>query len=92
MKDAVFSWTDGQQQAFQQIKCDIGEAPKLKPFCTGKECIITVNASLYGLDGVLSQRWGKEEWNVTFASRTLKDTERKYAAIKKELLGCAWTI
>lgn len=51
-----------------------------------------VDASLYGVGGVLSQRCERDEWNVCFASRTLNDIERRFAVIEKELLACVWAI
>lgn len=91
-KNSEFIWSEKQELAFEQIKKDIVNAPTLKSFCLNKKCIITVDASCYGLGAVLSQCAGKNEWCVTFASRTLSATERKYAVIEKELLACTWAV
>lgn len=91
-QNVKYEWSDERQQAFEDIKYDIVNAPTLKPFRMRKECIITVDASLYGLGGVLSQKEGKVEWNVAFASRTLSECERRYAVIERELLACGWAV
>lgn len=51
----IFFWSDKQETAFKEIKNEIVNAPILKSFYLDKKCIITVDASLYGLGGVLSQ-------------------------------------
>lgn len=57
-QNVKYEWTKEQQLAFECIIKDIVNAPTLKPFQMKKECIITVDASLYGLGGVLSQKEG----------------------------------
>lgn len=91
-KNSEFIWSEKQELAFEQIKKDIVNAPILKSFCLNKKCIITVDASCYGLGAVLSQCAGKNEWCIAFASRTLSATERKYAVIEKQLLACTWAV
>lgn len=75
---------------FATVKKMTTEAPCLKPLVVGKRCIVMVDASSCGLGAVLIQEeWGKE-WIVDYASRTLRESERHYSVIEKELLACVW--
>ena len=48
---------------------------------------ISADASFYRLGAVLMQ---KQESPVAFASRTMTETERRYAQIEKEALAITW--
>ena len=91
-KEVRFEWKEEQQHTFDSIKDQIIRAPTLKSYMVGAPCIITTDASSYGLGAVLQQGTSKHPRTIAFASRTLTDTERKYAVIEKELLGCVWAI
>ncbi|XP_050315786.1 retrovirus-related Pol polyprotein from transposon 17.6 isoform X1 [Anthonomus grandis grandis] len=58
-----------------------------------KQFILTTDASNYALGAVLSQLDddGKTERPISFASRTLTDTEIKYSTTEKELLSMVWS-
>jgi hypothetical protein len=53
------------------------------PFC------VATDASNYGIGTVLYQEIDDEKRYISFASRTIKDSERSYGATKSELLGIA---
>ena len=53
---------------------------------------VSVDASNYGLGAVLLQQDGTSWRPVTFASRTLTETERRYAQIEKEALAATWPV
>ena len=89
-KNAKFEWENEHSICFENLKKEIAEAPCLRPYVTGKQCIVSCDASNYGIGAVLSQSDGKDEWIVSYASRTLNDTERKYSVIEKELLAGVW--
>ena len=82
-KDTVFDWTSTHDNTFEQIKHAISETTTLAYFDSSKATVIQVDASLQGLGAALIQE-GKP---IAFASKTLSDTERRYANIERELLA-----
>lgn len=54
--------------------------------------ILTTDASGYALGAVLSQMHDKVERPIAFASRTLSDTESRYATNEKEALAIIWSV
>ena len=51
---------------------------------------VSADASLYGIGAVLMQHH-KNQWKaVAYASRTLTETERRYAHIEKVALALIW--
>lgn len=53
---------------------------------------ITTDASEYALGAVLSQEEKTGERPVAYASRRLTETEARYSAIERELLGIVWAV
>ena len=51
---------------------------------------ISADASFYGLGAVLMQKLESSWTPVAFASRTMTETERRYAKIEKEALAITW--
>ena len=55
-----------------------------------KETKVSADASSYGLGGVLLQKDGKDWRPVFYASRSLTETEQRYAQVEKEALAVTW--
>ena len=84
-------WSHPQESALSAVKQLLTEAPVLAFFDPAKETIVSADASSFGIGGCILQRHGTSLKPVAFCSRTLTDTETRYAQIEKELLGATWT-
>jgi len=91
IKDNQWTWGKPQEMAFQQIK-DLLVSPRcLASFDPKKETRVSADSSSYGLGALLEQRQADTEWRpVYYASRTLSDTEKRYAQVEKEALASTW--
>ena len=82
-KDTHFEWSYEQAKAFNRLKQTLTSEPVLAFYDVRKDIELHTDASEYGLGATIIQE-GKP---VAYASRSLTDTERKYAQIEKELLS-----
>ena len=85
-KDSDFQWNHEQSTAFQEIKRLICEANTLTYFDPAKPTVIKVDASLTALGEALTQ----EGHVIAYASKSLNDTEKRYADIEREMLACVF--
>ena len=85
-KDVPWNWSTAQENAFQTLKKAVTDAPVLAYYNPDTELTLENNASQYGLGTALIQR-GKP---IAYASRTLSDTEQRYAQIEKEMLAVVY--
>ena len=81
-KNAVFHWDESTNTAFQKLKSLIAEAQKrsLKFYNRNLPLTVQADASKHGLGSALLQQ-GQP---VAFASKSLSDTEKRYANIERE--------
>lgn len=83
-------WGHAQQHAFDHLKQELSSPPVLTLYDPNKELKLSADASSYGLGAVLLQK-EEDEWRpVAYASRSLTETERRYAQVEKEALGLTW--
>lgn len=87
-KDVAWHWNADQQLAFDKLKEAIAGSTVLKNFDLNKDVVIQTDSSQNGLGCCLLQD-GKP---IAFASRSLTETEKKYAQIEKETLAIKFAV
>ena len=85
-KDSEFQWHHEQQSAFESLKHLICSADNLAYFDPSKPAVLQADASQEALGVALTQ----EGRPIAFASKSLTDTEKRYANIERELLACVF--
>jgi hypothetical protein len=91
-KDVVFVWNRGCQQAFDSLKRTLVNAPILvrpdfqRPFC------FDVDWSTKGVGVILSQKEGRFEKVVAYASKGLTMAQRKFHPMEGECYALIWGI
>ena len=87
-----FDWKESQQSAFIRLKMALATAPIL--LLPGFELpfAITTDASEAAVGAILEQNQGRELHPIAFASRKLNNTEMRYSAYERELLGIVWAL
>jgi hypothetical protein len=91
-KDTPWSWGPVEQEAFEELRSQLCEAPVLRHPDFNRPFVLQTDASGYGLGAVLSQEFDDGEHPISYASRTLEDRETRHAIIEKEALAIAWGI
>ena len=88
----TFCWEVAQSEAFKKVKEALTNAPLLALYDPGAETMVSADASSFGLGAVIMQRPdASSQWRaVAFASRTMTETEVRYAQIEKEALALTW--
>ena len=83
-----FEWGPEQDEAFQQIKHCISQAPALRLADWSKEFHIQTDASDISVGAVLFQQGDQgERYPLAYHSKTLNKTERNWSATEKEMFG-----
>lgn len=85
-KDVPYVWSKAQEEAFRKVKEMICQAPVLAFYDPTKPLTLENDACEYGLGSVLIQA-GRP---VAYASRSLTETETRYAQIEKEMLAAVY--
>ena len=86
-----WTWGPSQEHAFNRIKDELSKPTILTLYDPTKASKVSADASAYGLGAVLLQQNDPGNWQpVAYASRSMSDTERRYAQIEKEALASTW--
>jgi hypothetical protein len=91
-RDVAFVWDLGCQEAFETLKGALVAAPILtrpdfnKPFC------LDVNWSPKGVGAILSQKEGRMERVIAYASKGLTSVQRKFHPMEGECYALIWGI
>ena len=86
-KDVPFVWRPECVTAFLQLRDALVRAPILAFPTESGDYILDMDASNFGLDGVLSQIQNDEECVIAYCSRALRPSQRKYCTTKREMLA-----
>ena len=87
-QDVPFMWEDHHQRCFDKLKQTVTDDSTLQYFDTSQTPVLQTDASLKGLGATLLQN-GKP---VAYASKSLSDTETRYACIERELLAIVFGV
>ncbi|KAI2666998.1 Retrovirus-related Pol polyprotein from transposon 17.6 [Labeo rohita] len=84
-------WGEPQQTAFKKLKSGLSSPKALAQYSNTAETKVAADASPYGIGAILTQKQADNSWQpVTYISRGLTDTEKRYAQIEKEALAVTW--
>ncbi|GFO29208.1 transposon ty3-i Gag-Pol polyprotein [Plakobranchus ocellatus] len=86
-KNSEWQWTS-HEEAFQKIKNLVHKRMTLNYFNTEKATTIEVDSSLVGMGAALIQ----EGRPIAFASKSMTETESRYANIERELLTVVFAL
>ena len=86
--DTEFRWTDEQENALEEIKKLVTDAPVLAYFEPNLELQVQCDASTKGLGAALMQN----DQPIAYVSRALTPTEQRYAQIEKEMLAIVFAL
>ena len=91
-KDQRFEWIPKQQTAFNRLKERLIKAPILQYLNFDNPFVIYTNASINGLEVVLSQKREGKEIVIAYASRATNKAEANYSITDLECLAVVWAI
>lgn len=85
-------WTDEMEESFKKLKELMSAHTMLAYPNDSKDFIIGTDASDYGLGAWIGQCYDEKIKVLSYASRSLSISERKYAPTKKELLAVIYAL
>ena len=89
-KSRKWMWGPPQSKAFNLVKAELSKPTTLALYDPAALTKISADASAFGLGAVLLQKDDGLWRPVAFASRSMTETERRYAQIEKEALAATW--
>ena len=89
-KRSTWLWGPVQDRAFAEVKLELTKPTVLALYSPHTPTKVTADASSYGLGAVIMQQRGSEWKPIAYASRSMTETETRYAQIEKEALATTW--
>ncbi|XP_038121457.1 uncharacterized protein K02A2.6-like [Culex quinquefasciatus] len=86
------TWGSAEQEAFDRLLLLIGRPSSLSHFDAKLSTRVIADASPVGLGAVLIQFLEGVPKVVSYASKSLTETERRYAQTEKEALALVWSV
>ncbi|XP_062542458.1 uncharacterized protein K02A2.6-like [Armigeres subalbatus] len=90
VKGTKFHWSEKRKSAFKQVKAAISNPKYLGYYSPNNPTTLVTDASDCGLGAVLLQTVNNIPRVISFASKTLSPSEKKYPTLDKEALGIVW--
>lgn len=91
-KDEPFIWQSEQQEAFLQLKSSLTNDAALGYYNVNDRTQVYADASPVGLGAVLVQFNDNVPRVISYASKSLSDTEKRYCQTEKEALALVWSV
>ncbi len=91
-KDVAFVWDVGCQQAYQVLKAALVDAPVLTRPDFRRMFWLDVDWSPKGVGVILSQKEGRLEKVVAYASKSLTEAQRKFHPMEGECYALIWGV
>ena len=85
-------WDEAQERAYQSLKKVLTSKPILQLPSMNKQFILRTDASDCGIGAVLLQENDGEVFPVSYASKKLSESEKRYSAMERECLAIVWGI
>ena len=86
-------WGKPQDNAFDELKTELSSNRILALYNPERETIVSADASSFGLGAVIMQKQSSGGIRpVAYASRSMTNTECRYAQIEKEALAITWAL
>ncbi|KAJ3648391.1 hypothetical protein Zmor_020198 [Zophobas morio] len=91
-KDAAWQWDSTHQEAFEELKQRLADAPILRQANPEEPFVLRTDASAYALGAALLQGEGPEERPIEYASRLLTNHEQNYTTTERDALAIVWAV
>ena len=89
-KNRAWTWGHAQSAAFKQVQEELVNPTVLALYDPAAPTKVSADASSHGLGAVLLQLADGSWKPISYASRSMSETERRYAQIEKEVLAATW--
>lgn len=89
-KDTKFEWCEEQQKAFDELKTHLSSHLVLGYYDVKDRTQLYADASPVGLGAVLIQFNNDQPRVISYASKSLSETEMRYCQTEKEALALVW--